>query len=570
MLLADKYLFCTIKKKDIKHLNSHILMLEAGIIKKLSSGIYYWLPTGLKIIKNINNIIRKSMDLVNAIEISIPILQPINIWLQSGRNLDYGMELFKIIDRKKNIFILSPTNEEAITYCVLNIIKSYKDLPIHLYQIQTKFRDEIRPRLGSVRAKEFIMKDSYSFHLNKNCLQQTYNNMLHTYKKIFNYMKLDYVTVIADNNIIGGTISHEFHLFSEHGENCIVHTSKYDYIANIEYATYLLPQKKNINAKKILEKQIITSTKKILDICKDNNISTKKIINTFIIKNNNKENSFVMILIRYGYKFNINKFIKQNPLFISCKMLSEIEIKNIFHIHNINSLGPYNINIPIIADYSVINMYNFIIGINNNQYYINANWNIDLILPNNIQDIRYITYHDLAPNGNKLIITKSIEIAHIFQLDTKYSEAMNLYIYDMYGLKQYLYMGCYGIGITRIMAAIIEQHHDKHGIIWPTTTLAPFKIAIIPINMHNNDAIKNIAYTLYKKFLKHQLEILLDNRLISFGKMLTDMDLIGIPHIIIISAKHLKNHNIEYKSRNTNTKIILSIKNIVSYIINQE
>ncbi|QJC30414.1 proline--tRNA ligase [Enterobacteriaceae endosymbiont of Neohaemonia nigricornis] len=565
-MLATNYVFFT-SKINKKNINSYTIMINAGMIKQLSSGIYYWLPTGLKVLKNIENIVRNTMNKINAIEILIPILQNVCIWEQSNRIKDYGAELFNITDRKQHNLVLSPTNEEAITYCLKNVIKSYKELPIHIYQIQTKFRDEIRPRLGIIRAKEFIMKDSYSFHINRISLQETYNMMLTTYKKIFDILKLEYIIIQAENSIIGGNISHEFHLFANNGENTLALTQCHKYISNIELATYFLPKKNKINIKKFIKKINITSTKSLLNICRKYNIDQNNIIKIIIIQIINVKNKFIIIFIKQNYTFNIYKFIKISKEKIeNLKILSEQETKQ----YNLFDMIKLQNNVSIIADYSVINMYNFIINIYQNQYIIYANWYRDIPYPTNIQDIRYVTQNDLAPNGKDyLIIKRSIEIAHIFQLDKKYSQSMNLYINNINGIKKYLYMGCYGIGISRIIAAIIEQHHDAKGIIWPTTLIAPFKIAIIPINMHAIDAVKDIAYFLYKKFTKLNKETLLDNRKENPGKMLTDIDLIGIPHIIIINIKNLKNNHVEYKYRNTEEKFLISLNNIISFIMNK-
>ncbi|QJC32484.1 aminoacyl--tRNA ligase-related protein [Enterobacteriaceae endosymbiont of Donacia dentata] len=413
-MLTTNYLFFTSKNRiyNQNKKDSYSLMIKAGMIKKLSSGIYIWLPTGLRVIKNFEKIIRFSMNNINAIELLLPIIHPSNLWETSGRINDYGDELLKILDRKKKNFILGPTHEEVINYLITHEIKSYKLLPIHLYQIQTKFRDEIRSRLGVIRSKEFIMKDSYSFHMNKKCLQQTYKIVLNTYKKIFDLIKINYCIVQADNSFIGGNISHEFHIFSKNGENKI-----------------------------------------------------------FLDKKNN---------------YFLNNHLKNNLTF---NQQNRIKIKN------------------------------------------------------------------------------SIEIAHIFKIGKKYSDSMNVYIYNKKKIKKKLYMGCYGIGISRLIAAVIEQNFDSKGIYWPNSLLAPFVVAIIPINMYNYPIVKKKSFFIYKKFISLGIKVLLDNRKENPGVMFSDIDIIGVPHIIIINNKNIINNNIEYKYRKTGFQNIIALDLIIDFIL---
>ncbi|QJC34514.1 proline--tRNA ligase [Enterobacteriaceae endosymbiont of Donacia crassipes] len=568
-MLSTKYVFFTSKNKICNNnLNSFTLMIKSGIIRKLSSGIYIWLPTGLRIINNLKKIIRYFMNNINAIELILPTLHPINIWNQSGRINDYGKELLKIIDRKKHNFVLGPTHEEVITYLINNEIISYKSLPVHFYQIQTKFRDEIRSRLGVIRAKEFLMKDSYSFHMNKISLKETYNVVLKTYKKIFNFLNIDYVIVKADNNIIGGNISHEFHILSKNGENLLALSKDKKYIMNMELGNFLLSKKLNINQKKFLKKKllIVDNCFSYKELAKRINISIKNIIQVIIIKVSNKKNPFISLMIRADHKLNIYKIKKMNINIM--KILSDKEIEKIFEI-NINFIDPFFLKIPVIGDYSIINMYNFVIRTNiKNQYSINTNWNINLPLPNNIQDIRYVNNNDITPDGKSIIkIKHSIEIAHIFQIGTKYSKLMNNYIYNKEKLKQLIYMGCYGIGISRLIAAIIEKYHDSKGIYWPNEFLAPFLVAIIPINMYKFTIVKKNALLLYKKFKLLGIEVIIDDRRENPGVMFADIDLIGIPHIIIINNFNIINNNIEYKCRKTGFTKILSINLIIDFIL---
>lgn len=567
-MLTTKYLFFTSKNKiSDNNINSYSLMIKAGMIRKLSSGIYTWLPTGLRVINNFKKIIHYFMKDIGAIELLLPILHPSDIWKQSGRINDYGDELLKILDRKKHSFILGPTHEEVITYLINNEIKSYKYLPIHLYQIQTKFRDEIRSRLGVIRAKEFLMKDSYSFHINDFSLKETYNIVLKTYKKIFNIIKINFLIKKANNNIIGGDISHEFHIFSQNGENSIFLSKDKKLILNKKLGEYFIYKKNNINKKKILKKKILNlkNCLKYKTLAKVCNTSIKNIIKTSIIQTSDKKNPFIALLIRADYKLNFRKIKKINNKII--KILSKIEIEKFFKI-NITSLGPFNLKIPIIGDNSIINMYNFIIGSNiRDKYLININWQIDLPLPNNIQDIHDINKKSFLLNDKNLIkIKRTIEIAHIFQIGTKYSKAMNAYIYDKNKIKKPIYMGCYGIGISRLIAAIIEQNYDSQGIYWPNSLLAPFLVAIIPINMYKYPIVEKYSFLIYKKFKLLGIDVLLDNRNLNPGMMFADIDLIGIPHIIIINNNNIINNNIEYKYRKTGLKNIISIDLIIDFI----
>ncbi|QJC34110.1 proline--tRNA ligase [Enterobacteriaceae endosymbiont of Donacia cinerea] len=570
-MLTTQYLFFTSKNKICdNNINSYFLMLKSGMIRKLSSGIYTWLPTGLRVINNFTKIIRYFMEDIGAIELLLPILHPSKVWETSGRINEYGNELLKILDRKKHNFVLAPTHEEVINYLINNEIKSYKSLPIHLYQIQTKFRDEIRSRLGVIRSKEFLMKDSYSFHINDISLKKTYNIVLRTYKKIFDFMNIKYLIVKADNNIIGGDISHEFHILSKNGENSIVLSKDKKYISNKELREYFFYKKYNLNKKKFLTRRILIfkdclNYKKLAQNC---NLSIKNIIKTIIVQTLDKKNPFIALLIRADYELNLHKIKKINNKIT--KILSNIEIEQIFKI-NTNSIGPFNLKIPIIGDYSIINMYNFVIGANiKDKYFINTNWKINLPIPDNIQDIRYIINDDLTSDSNNLIkIKRTIEIAHIFQIGKKYSKIMNTYIYDKNKIKKFIHMGCYGIGISRLIAAIIEQNYDSKGIFWPNQFLAPFLVAIIPINMYKYSMVEKYSFLIYKKFKLLGINVIFDNRNETPGVMFADIDLIGVPHIIIINNNNIINNNVEYKNRKTGFKNIISINLIIDFIFHK-
>ncbi|QCI24323.1 proline--tRNA ligase [Buchnera aphidicola (Muscaphis stroyani)] len=537
---------------------SHQLMLKTGMIRKVSSGIYIWLPTGIRVLNKITKIIKKEMNKINAIEILMPIVQPIVLWKKSGRLDLYGKELFKLYDRQKHEFILGPTNEEIITDLIRKEICSFRELPLIMYQIQTKFRDEIRPRFGMIRSREFIMKDAYSFHINKNCLEKTYHKVYNSYINILNQMQLKFRIVKADSGSMGGNVSHEFQALSENGEDEIAFSNNSSYAENINTAQSIdvinfLKYKNNS-----IEKNIINQKK--IKISKKNQIKT---ILVRTLKNNN--HSIAALLIRSDHELNFFKLEKINFILKPLKFLSESEVISYSGVKK-EFLGPLNLKIPIIADISLYEMKNFTIGANiENKFFKNMNWSIDLPIPI-FKDIRKVTKNDISPDGSGLLnIKKSIEIGHIFQLDKQYSQKMKALI-SLNKNQKNLYMGCYGIGITRMIAAVIEQNHDSNGIIWPDS-ISPFEVVILPINMHKSIQVKTIAETLYKEMKEKKIDVLIDDRNERPGIIFNEMDLIGIPHQIIISDRCINNHNIEYRSRIDKNSIFIQQENIVNFII---
>lgn len=550
---AKKYLFCTLKQVSSSIENiSNKLMLRAGMIRKLSSGIYIWLPTGLRILKKIKNIIRKEMKKIYFIELSIPIMQPIDLWKQSNRLIQYGEDLFTLIDRNKKNFILSPTSEEVITYVMKNEIKSYKDLPIKLFQIRTKFRDEIRPRFGTIRSREFIMKDGYSFHENIKSLKQTYMEVYNAYSKVFNKIGLKFKVVKANTGSMGGNISHEFQVISKSGEDDIVFSTQSNISANIELAQSIFNLKRPIPTKKITILDSI-DTNNIKELAKNLDISLKKIVKTLIVKaNKNSKYKLVALLIRGDHLLNIEKTEKISFISRPLEFVDEEYIQNIFGVKP-EYIGPIGLNIPIISDYSVFKMSDFIVGSNiKNKYLSGVNWKRDLPEPNFIIDIKNNNAHEKNKSSRKdiLIIKKGIEIGHIFQLGDKYSKSIKLLIQNKDGNNQEIKMGCYGIGITRIISAIIEQNHDNKGIIWPIDAIAPFTIAILPINLYNSDKVRYQSEYLYNILIKQGIDVIFDDRQENVGVMFSDMELIGVPHFIVISDRNIKNNIVEYKNRN--------------------
>ncbi|WP_343182673.1 proline--tRNA ligase [Buchnera aphidicola] len=520
---------------------SHKLMIKAGLIRSISSGIYIWLPLGLKVIKKIKKIIRYEMKKIGSIEMYFPIMQPEYLWKKSDRIKKYGNELIKIKDRNKKIFILSPTHEEMVTEFIKQEMTSYKKFPLILYQIQTKFRDEIRPRFGVIRSKEFIMKDAYSFHENKDSLSKTYKKMYQTYMKIFKKMNLIVYPVQAESGVIGGKVSHEFQALSKNGEDAIIIASKNiqqskNIINKIQKAkkTTIFQKKEYLNIKNIYNKNNY-QMKKIFLIIK------KNIIKIFIIKNDKKKNNFIIFMIKG------DQILNEEKIKTILNLNQENEKINFLNYHEINTIIKKNKKInfkkKIIINQDIVFLKHiFPIVIINNIFFKNHILN---------QDFLFSKIKNIVINKNKnkkYKIKKSIEIGHIFQIGKKYSNYFNLKLKNKNGINKTIHMGCYGIGVTRLISAIIEQNHDKRGIIW-TNEIAPFHAAIIPINFHKCKKTVKISEILYEELKQKGISVLLENRKKNIGEKLYDINLIGIPNIIIINHETLKSNLIEYQKR---------------------
>ncbi|QCI20386.1 proline--tRNA ligase [Buchnera aphidicola (Brachycaudus cardui)] len=565
---TSKYLLSTLKEIPYDaRIISHQLMLRSGMIRKISSGLYVWLPTGIRVLRKIKNIIQKEMKKIHALEISMPIMQPQSLWQESGRLKIYGEELLKFCDRRKNKFILGPTNEELVTSFIKTEIHSYKQLPLIIYQIQTKFRDEIRPRFGIIRTREFTMKDAYSFHINQDCLEKTYNKFYNSYINIFKKMQLDFRVVKADSGSMGGNISHEFQALSSNGEDEIVFSEDLTYSSNMNMAE-CMETKDFLQHKQPFPKiQKKVKTKKSIISANDLKIPLKNQIKTVLIRIKKKYmHSIAALLIRGDHELNTFKIEKIDMVEKPLVFLDEKEIISFIGVKK-QFLGPLGLKIPIIADISTYKMKNFTIGANiKNQFFINTNWNVDLPIPI-IQDIRKVTQNDLNPNGKGYLnIHKSIELGHIFQLGKQYSQKMKTSISASNGNQKNLHMGCYGIGITRIVAAVIEQNHDENGIIWPDS-IAPFQVVIMPINMKNSSKIKSIADILYQELQKKEIDVILDDRNEQPGIMFNEMDLVGIPHQIVIGIRSIVNDHVEYRERKNKKTILVHIKEIINFIV---
>lgn len=565
---TSQYQLFTLKEIPANtELISHQLMLRAGMIRKLASGLYTWLPTGLRVLRKVENIVREEMNKAGAIEISMPMVQPADLWKKSGRWVQYGPELLRFPDNSARLFVLAPTHEEVSTDLMRNEVNSYKQLPINFYQIQTKFRDEIRPRFGVIRSREFIMKDAYSFHSSQESLQATYDTMYQAYNVIFTRMGLNFRAVQADTSSIGGTSSHEFQVLVNSGENDIVFSTVSDYAANINLAEAITPSSTPTKTSEIMRLVDTPNARTIAELMEQFSLPVEKTVKTLIVRAcENTDHSLIALMVRGDHQLNTVKAEKLPQVATPLTFASEEEIRLAIGAES-GSLGPVNLPVPLVIDRCVATMRNFAAGANvNGKHFFGINWQRDLALPQ-IEDLRNVVNGDISPDGHgTLQIKRGIEVGHIFQLGSKYSDAMKATVQDENGRHQNLSMGCYGIGITRIVAAAIEQHHDKRGILW-ADALAPFNVAILPMNMHKSFRVGQVAKKLYSQLRIRKIDVLLDDRKESPGVMFADMELIGIPHIIVIGNRNLAREEIEYKHRQSGEKKIIKLNMIVDYLM---
>ncbi|RKS85884.1 prolyl-tRNA synthetase [Orbus hercynius] len=564
---ASQYLLSTLKETPADaEVVSHQLMLRAGMIRKVAAGLYTWLPTGYRVLKKVETIVREEMNKAGAIEVLMPVVQPADIWEESGRWEQYGPELLRIKDRGDRDFVLGPTHEEVITDLIRNELSSYKQLPLNFFQIQTKFRDEVRPRFGVMRSREFIMKDAYSFHTSQESLQKTYDDMYKAYSAIFTRVGLDFRAVRADTGSIGGSSSHEFQALADCGEDDIIFSTESDYAANIEMATALAPSGTRASPSKTMELVDTPNAKTIDELVTQFNLPIEKTVKTLVVKaSKNSEHQLVALLVRGDHTLNEVKAEKLDLVATPIEFASEEEIRQIIGAGP-GSLGPVNLNLPVIIDRDVAVMSDFGAGANiDGKHYFNINWERDVALPT-VADIRNVVEGDASPDGKgTLLIKRGIEVGHIFQLGTKYSQAMNATVQGEDGQNHVMIMGCYGIGVTRIVAAAIEQCNDERGIVWPEA-IAPFSVAIIPMNMHKSAKVQETAETLYTQLQAAGIEVFFDDRKERPGVMFADSELIGIPHTIVIGERNLDNGEVEYKHRAGGEKEMISIDNIIEFI----
>ena len=567
---TSKYLLSTLKETPADaEVISHQLMLRAGMIRKVASGLYTWLPTGYRVLKKVEQIVREEMNKIGAIEVLMPVVQPADIWQESGRWEQYGPELLRIKDRGNRDFVLGPTHEEVITDLIRNEVSSYKQLPLNFYQIQTKFRDEVRPRFGVMRSREFIMKDAYSFHTSQESLQATYDDMYAAYSAIFSRIGLDFRAVRADTGSIGGSSSHEFQVLADSGEDDIVFSTESDYAANIEMAEALVPTAILEAATEAMKLIDTPNAKTIDELVTQFDLAIEKTVKTLIVKASKESgHEFVALLVRGDHTLNEIKAEKLDIVASPLEFASEEEIRSAIGAGP-GSLGPVNLTLPIIIDREVAVLSDFSAGANiDGKHYFNINWQRDVALPR-VADIRNVVEGDLSPDGKgTLLIKRGIEVGHIFQLGTKYSQAMNATVQGEDGQNHVMIMGCYGIGVSRIVAAAIEQRHDDRGIIWPEA-IAPFTVAIIPMNMHKSVQVQQTAEKLYAELQDLGIEVLFDDRKERPGVMFADAELIGIPHTIVIGERNLTNGEVEYKHRASGIKEMIKIENLIDFIKNK-
>jgi len=525
---------------------SHKLMIRAGMIRKLSAGLYNWLPMGLRVIRKVEAIVRDEMNRAGAQELLMPTIQPAELWQESTRWEQYGPELLRMKDRHNREFCFGPTHEEVVTDIFRKEVRSYKQLPINFYQIQTKFRDEIRPRFGVMRSREFIMKDAYSFHIDHESLNDTYQVMHKAYCNIFDRIGLNYRPVNADAGSIGGNLSHEFHVLAESGEDDIAFSDKSDYAANVELATTLASTSPIAEPTLALTKVDTPNQHSIDEVSALLNVEASQCIKTLLVEG--IDDTIVALIVRGDHEINDIKAEKIENVLSPLTLVDAEKIRTVVDC-DAGSIGPIGLNINIYVDHAAAAISDFVCGASENGYhYTGANWKRDLPFENSV-DLRNVVDGDPSPDGQgTLSIKRGIEVGHIFQLGDKYSSAMKATVLDSNGKAVTVTMGCYGIGITRIVAAAIEQNYDDNGIIWPDN-IAPFQIVLTPMNLHKSELVQTEAEKLYSKLTELDYDVLLDDRKERAGVMFADMELIGLPHRVVISERGLKNGTYEYKGR---------------------
>lgn len=561
---TSQYLLSTLKETPAHaEVISHQLMLRAGLVRNVASGLYTWLPTGLRVLRKVENIVREEMAKAGAIETLMPMVQPADLWQESERWEDYGPELLRLRDRHDRSFVLGPTHEEVITSIVRNEVNSYKQLPLNVFQIQTKFRDEIRPRFGVMRGREFLMKDAYSFHITDDCLKKTYQTMFDAYCRIFERLGLDFRPVVADNGSIGGEGSHEFHVLADSGEDDIVFSDSSDYAANIEKAEALAPVGERPQGTQSLTEVATPDAKTIDSVATLLNISPNQTVKTLLVKGATEEHPVLALVVRGDHQLNEIKAENLPQISSPLTFVSEEQVQQTVNC-NIGSIGPVGLSIPVIVDRSAAHLADFVCGANKDGFHFTGvNWDKDA-KDYTVADIRNVIEGDPSPCGNgNIVIKRGIEVGHIFQLGNKYAKAMNCGVLTESGKNQTLTMGCYGIGVSRIVAAAIEQNHDKYGIKWPKA-IAPFQAAIVPMNMAKSERVKETAENLYKQLTSVGIDVLFDDRKERPGVMFADHELIGTPMLLIVGERNLDDNNIEVKNRITGEKSLLDISDVLS------
>lgn len=567
---ASRYLIATQKETPADaEIISHQMMLRAGMIRKLASGLYSWLPMGLRVLRKVERIVREEMDKSGAQEVLMPAVQPAELWQESGRWEQYGGELLRMNDRHGRDFCFGPTHEEVITDLIRNELKSYKELPANFYQIQTKFRDERRPRFGVMRAREFIMKDAYSFHVNAESLNDTYQVMHRTYCAIFDRLGLDYRPVEADSGAIGGSASHEFHVLASSGEDAIVFSTDSDYAANIEKAEAVAPAGDRSSPSEEMAEVATPEQRTIEAVATFLNVDASRCAKTLLVKaeeGDNGHSGLIALILRGDHTLNEIKAENLPDVAEPLTMATDEEIEQVVGC-KAGSIGPVNLPVPVIVDRSAAHMVDFVCGANKEGHHlIGVNWERDVAL-SRVEDLRDVVEGDPSPDGKgTLEIRRGIEVGHIFKLGNKYSKAMNATVLDENGKSAILEMGCYGIGVSRIVASSIEQNHDDKGIIWPDA-IAPFEVAIVTLNGHKSPSVMAAGEKLYEQLRQAGFDVLLDDRNERPGVKFADMELIGIPHRFVVSERGLTAETLEYKGRRDEDKQDIPLAEALPFLI---
>ena len=560
---VSQFFISTLKEAPAEaELVSHKLMLRAGLIKRLASGLYTWMPLGLRVLRKVEAIVREEMDRSGAVELLMPAVQPSELWHESGRWERYGAELLRIKDRHQRDFCFGPTHEEVVTDVVRREVKSYRQLPLNFYQVQTKFRDEIRPRFGVMRAREFVMKDAYSFHANKESLDRTYAVMFDTYTRIFTRLGLKFRAVVADTGSIGGTASHEFHVLADSGEDAIAFCPASDYAANVELAEAVEPETPRAAPAQSMEKVATPGRHSIEEVAAFLKVTPQLTVKTLIVEG---ETGLVALLLRGDHTLNEVKAGKLSQVGAPLRFASEAQIREAVGCGT-GSLGPVGLGLPILADRAVAAMGDFVCGANEDGYHLQG-VNLGRDLPEPVfVDIRNVVPDDPSPDGKgRLELCRGIEVGHIFQLGTRYSAALDATFLDEGGQSRVMEMGCYGIGVSRIVGAAIEQNHDARGIIFPPA-MAPFALVIVPIGMKKSEAVRSAVETLYRELREAGVEVLLDDRDERPGVMFADLELTGIPHRVVVGERGLKEGQVEYQGRRDEQARSVPLQNAVEFL----
>jgi prolyl-tRNA synthetase len=566
---VSRFLLATVKETPADaEVISHQLMLRAGMIRRLAAGLYTWLPLGLRVLRKVETVVREEMNRAGAQEVLMPAVQPAELWQESGRWEQFGPEMLRITDRHNREFCFGPTHEEIITDLIRNELRSYKQLPANFYQIQTKFRDERRPRFGVMRAREFLMKDAYSFHLDEASLKETYQVMHEAYTRIFTRLGLDFRPVLADTGAIGGSGSHEFHVLADSGEDAIAFSTESDYAANVEKAESLPPQGARPAPGRELAVVDTPNVHTIEEVSNFLEVPASQTVKTLIVHGANADNEMegvVALVLRGDHELNAIKAEKLPGVLSPLSFAGDEEIRNAVGC-NPGSIGPLGIGIPVIVDRDAAHLADFVCGANEDgRHLTGVNWGRDLPEPQ-VADLRNVVEGDASPDGKGVLtIKRGIEVGHIFQLGDKYSEAMKATVLDENGKSVVMTMGCYGIGVSRVVASAIEQNHDEKGIIWPEA-IAPFHIALLPLNMQKSEAVRETAEKLYAELTAAGYEVLFDDRGERPGVMFADMELIGIPHRIVVGERGLNSGTLEYKGRRDTENQDIPLEQLMAFL----